>query len=128
MLHIRLKEELARLGLKPAAAARAAGEQDSQGLRDVLGGRKRLSAELLAGLASTGVDVFYVLTGKHVLTADEREFLALFRAAPLAGKAAAIGALQGVAAATPVQKRVKVTAQGGNAAGRDMVVKNVKRG
>lgn len=65
MLHVRLKEELARLALKPAAAAKAIGEPDSQGLRDVLGGRKRLSAELLAALAITGVDVAYVLTGQR---------------------------------------------------------------
>ncbi|MCP1289757.1 hypothetical protein NK214_06090 [Chromobacterium sp. S0633] len=65
MLHIRLKEELERLGLKPVAAAKAIGEPDSQGLRDVLGGRKRLSAELLAALAGTGVDVAYVLTNQR---------------------------------------------------------------
>jgi hypothetical protein len=69
LLHVRLKEELERLGLKPAEAARAAGEQDSQGLRDVLGGRKRLSAELLSGLDAAGVDVYYVLTGQRVATA-----------------------------------------------------------
>lgn len=92
--------------MKPAAAARAAGEADSQGLRDVLGGRKRLSAELLAALAIAAcVDTRYVLTGQRdapppeVLTQDERELLALFRAAPLAVKAAAIGALQGAASA-----------------------------
>lgn len=65
MLHIRLKAELDRLALKPVAAAKAIGEPDSQGLRDVLGGRKRLSAELLAALAVTGVDVAYVLTGQR---------------------------------------------------------------
>lgn len=63
LLHTRLKEELERLGLKPAAAARAAGEPDSQGLRDVLGGRKRLSADLLAALAVAGIDVRYVISG-----------------------------------------------------------------
>lgn len=102
MLHVRLREELDRLGQKPAAAARAAGEPDSQGLRDVLGGRKRLSADLLAALSSTiGVDALYVLTGHHAgpptetLASDERELLTLYRAAPLAGKMAAAGALQG---------------------------------
>lgn len=66
LIHDRLKEELGRLGLKPAAAARAAGEPDSQGLRDVLGGRKRLSTDLLAALGdAAGVDVLYVLTGQR---------------------------------------------------------------
>lgn len=63
LIHVRLRNELGRLGLKPAAAAKAVGEPDSQGLRDVLGGRKRLSAELLAALSAIGVDVAYVLTG-----------------------------------------------------------------
>lgn len=98
MIHVRLKEELERLGLKPAAAAKAVGEPDSQGLRDILGGRKRLSADLLAALSATGVDVAYVLTGRRadlVLTADERELLALYRSASLTAKMAAVGALQG---------------------------------
>lgn len=61
----RLKEELARLGLTPASAAKAIGEKDSQGLRDVLGTRKRLSAEFLAAFGAIGVDVAYVLTGQR---------------------------------------------------------------
>ena len=50
-----------------------------------------------------GVDVTYLLTGQRhplappPLNTDEQELLALFRAAPLAVKAAAIGALQGAA-------------------------------
>ncbi|NLR73558.1 hypothetical protein [Leeia aquatica] len=65
LIHVRLKDELDRLGLKPAVAAKAAGEPDSQGLRDVLGGRKRLSADLLAALAAVGVDVQFILTGQR---------------------------------------------------------------
>lgn len=83
MLHIRLKEELDRLSLKPAAAAKAAGDADSQGLRDVIGGRKRLSADLLSALAVTGVDVLYVLTGQRgptVLVAEEQVLLDGYRA------------------------------------------------
>lgn len=49
---------------KPVMAARAAGLENSQGLRDVLAGRKRLSTELLALLSSKcGVDADYVTTG-----------------------------------------------------------------
>lgn len=83
MLHIRLKDEFTRLGLKISQAASAAGESDSQGLRDVLGGRKRLSAELLAALEPLGVDVAYILTGKRSLaatTASEQMLLEGFRA------------------------------------------------
>ena len=62
------------------------------------------SGEVLAGLAQIGADVLYILTGQRStaegsqINADEQELLALFRAAPLAVKAAAIGALQGAAA------------------------------
>lgn len=104
MLHVRLREELERLGLKPAVAAKAVGEPDSQGIRDVLGGRKRLSAELLAALSSIGVDVAYVLTGQRaetVLTQDERDLLALYRNASLTAKMAAVGALQGAMGTVP---------------------------
>ena len=66
MIHIRLKDEFERLGIKPASAAKAIGETDSQSLRDVLGGRKRLSADLLSSLAVTGIDLVYVLTGSRV--------------------------------------------------------------
>lgn len=68
------------------------------------------SAKLLEALASMGSDVGYLLTGqrtggvKPTLTADEEELLALFRAAPLAVKAAAIGALHGAAAAPGAAK------------------------
>ena len=127
LIHVRLKEELARLSLKPAVAAKMAGEGDSQGLRDVLGGRKRLSAELLAALAAQGVDSRYVLSGQRdgpapeALTADERELLALFRAASLTGKAAAIGALQGAVGASGGATQT-INGPGDGVGGRDMVV------
>lgn len=64
-LHERLRAELESKGLSAAQAARDAGEPDSQGLRDVLSGRKRLSAELLGALVrGTGIDGAYVLSGK----------------------------------------------------------------
>lgn len=64
-IHERLRAELEARGYtKPVMAARAAGLENSQGLRDVLAGRKRLSTELLALLSSTcGVDADYVTTG-----------------------------------------------------------------
>lgn len=64
-IHSRLRSELEAKGLSAAQAARDAGEADSQGLRDVLAGRKRLSAELLGALVrGTGIDGAYVLTGQ----------------------------------------------------------------
>lgn len=53
------------MGMKPADAARAAGMPDSQGLRDVLSGRKRLTVELLSSLAATGIDLLFVVTGER---------------------------------------------------------------
>nr|WP_242478030.1 transcriptional regulator [Rubrivivax gelatinosus] len=66
MLHERLAVELKRLELTAAQAARDSGQPDSQGLRDVLSGRKRLSADLLSALV-TGclVDGVFVLTGRR---------------------------------------------------------------
>ncbi|MEH6784087.1 MAG: helix-turn-helix domain-containing protein [Alcanivorax jadensis] len=49
-----------------------------------------------------GMDVVYVVTGQHSgssLSAEESEMLALYRAATLSGKMAAVGALQGAASA-----------------------------
>lgn len=70
-IHERLREELANLGLSAAEAARLIGETSSQGLRDILGGRKRLPAELLASLAEkTGVDALYILMGTRASTAQ----------------------------------------------------------
>lgn len=65
-IHIRLREELSRCDLSVAEAARLTGEANSQGLRDVLGGRKRLSAETLGLLAAkTPIDALYILTGQR---------------------------------------------------------------
>lgn len=64
-LHVRLREELERLGLSQADAARAIGDDSSQGIRDVLSGRKRASAELVGRLSGAGVDALYVLTGQR---------------------------------------------------------------
>ncbi|MDO5289320.1 MAG: helix-turn-helix transcriptional regulator [Pseudomonadota bacterium] len=77
------------------------------------------SAKLLTALAFMGMDVAYLLTGQRHpaapeprLSADERELLALYRAAPLAVKAAAIGALQGGAASTGAAVRQTSTGAG----------------
>lgn len=66
-LHIRLKEEIDRLGLSMAETARQMGESDSQELRDVCSGRKRASAALVAKIAISeiGADVLYILTGSR---------------------------------------------------------------
>lgn len=61
-------------------------------------------------------DPSWILTGRGPglqLSEDERELLALYRAAPLAGKMAAVGALQGVAGSQGKEdKRVTVKGSG----------------
>lgn len=84
------------------------------------------SAKLLEALASMGSDVGYLLTGqrtggvKPTLTGDEEELLELFRAAPLAVKAAAIGALSATPAAAKPRAKApprSTTAKAGSGAG-----------
>lgn len=88
-IHERLRLELQRLGLKGVDAARQAGI-DGQGLRDVLGGRKRLPAEMLGALTiHCGVDALRVLTGQpsqpqaaSTVSEGDRVLLSNFHAAP----------------------------------------------
>lgn len=86
---------------------------------------------LMRLMSEFGADPAWVLTGAGAaphMTADERELLALYRSAPLAGKMAAVGALQGAMGAQPqtTSKQVNVTAHGGQAAGRKIVNKKEK--
>lgn len=95
----RLKEERMRLGFsQPAFAALVEASKSSQASWEK--GTAYPNAQALDVWARVGVDVAYVVTGNRSLgtdslTSDELELLSLFRAAPLAVKAAAIGALQG---------------------------------
>lgn len=129
LIHVRLKEELDRLGLRPSAVAKAIGEPDSQGLRDVLGGRKRLSADLLAAMAATGIDVGYVLTGQKVaaaLTTEERLLIERYRESPRQLRDAALRVLLGADLSTgAATQNFHATITGGVAA-RDIVNKGPK--
>lgn len=59
----RLRSELKFRGISGAEAARRIGEKDDNRVRQVLNGRQRLSAEMLARLCGIGVDGQFVLTG-----------------------------------------------------------------
>ena len=102
-IHNRLGSELKARRLTSAQAARDAGLPDSQGLRDVLAGRKRLSAELLGALTvHCGVDAVYVLTGQHSpratssLSAEEQTLVSYFRDATKDVQRVVMGALLGL--------------------------------
>jgi len=131
LIHVRLKNELKRLGVKPAEEAKVIGEPDSQGLRDVLGGRKRLTAEMLAALEKTGVRVLYVLFDDsvppppEVISPDERYLLERYRGSTQALKDAALSVLlSGGQSTAKKSKQITVTANGGQAAGRDIIRTN----
>lgn len=99
----RLRKELERLGLSLAAAARAMGEPDAQGLRDACSGRKRVTAETLAKAVPLGVDVFYVLTGQRMqpmestLSLEEHALLDNYKHSDEASRAAARRVLDALA-------------------------------
>lgn len=93
----RLREEILRLGLTLAAAARAAGESTPQRIKDVVSGKQRCPVDLLARMDGIGVDIFYVITGRRqdgdglvdgTLGNDERALLAAFRSSSASGKRA----------------------------------------
>lgn len=102
----RLREERTRLGHSQAEFAEIAGaHRKSQGNYE--SGERMPDAAYLSAIAQTGADVQYIVTGVRsdaALSPDERELLALFRAAPLTGKMAALGALQGAMSAGVKQK------------------------
>ncbi len=84
-IHVRLREEIDRCGLSLAAASRAAQEPSPQRLKDVVSGRQKCTADLIAKLIVIGIDSFYVLTGHRAAGAaslEEARLLELYRAAP----------------------------------------------
>lgn len=72
-IHVRLREEIDRLGISLAEAARSAGEKSPQRIKDVVSGKQRCPAELLARLEGIGVDIFYVITGKKQVVYSQAE-------------------------------------------------------
>lgn len=126
----RLREERERLDMSQTAFGEKGGvTKKTQMLYEA--GERFPDAAYLAAVAQVGADVQYVITGirsEMALTPDERQLLALYRAAPLTGKMAAVGALQGVigAAAPTTTKQVFHGTVSGDVAGRDIVNKRKK--
>lgn len=124
----RLKEERERLGFTQPEFGGVGGVQKLAQIKYEKGERFP-GADYLAAISKLGTDVQYIITGHRsaeALSTDEIELLARFRAAPLAVKSAVIGALLGAAGATQLKKKTQVSAQGGKAAGRDMIIKAKK--
>lgn len=133
-LHLRLREELDRVGLKLAAASRAAGESSAQRLKDVVSGRVRCPADLVERLAPTGIDVLYVITGEtqseagdvngatsHHLPPDEQLLLEAYRGLGAAARKALLAELLtgGKKTSTKGKGAVTISGDGHRVAGRD---------
>ncbi|MEO1820434.1 helix-turn-helix transcriptional regulator [Pseudomonas sp.] len=96
MIGDRLKSERERLGITQPVLAAQAGTKKGTVINWEKGASSPTAVQLEA-LAVLGVDVLYVVTGEKsplAMNSDEQELVSLFRAAPLAVKAAAIGALK----------------------------------
>lgn len=120
----RLREERERLGYSQPAFG-AIGGKTKKTVMQWEGGEQFPNAAFLSSIAAQGADVQYILTGQssaQALSPDEQELIAAFRAAPLAVKAAAIGALT-AGVNTPGQAKVKqkISGAGHQVAGRDVV-------
>lgn len=121
-----------RGALTQAAFAERLGLERKSVGRYEAGDRAPDALALLRLMAEFGADPAWVLTGGGAgpsISPDERELLALFRAAPLAVKAAAIGALQGGAqagAGRSHQVTITASGRGTQAAGRKIINKGGK--
>lgn len=131
-IHVRLREELDRLGLKLAAASRAANEVSPQRLKDVVSGRQKCPAELIAKLVGTGVDVMYILTGARTqpahseLTSDEEVLLEEYRALDRSNKKRVLASMLVGGRDAPEESRQNtqtVSGSGHRVAGRDFITK-----
>ena len=128
LLHHRLREELDRVGLKLAAASRAAGEPSAQRLKDVVSGRVRCPADLVERLAPTGIDVMYVITGEslgeagqangatsHHLPPDEQLLLEAYRGMAASARKALLAEL--LTGGKKVKAKPKAASEGINFSG-----------
>ncbi|MGY1949484.1 MULTISPECIES: hypothetical protein [Pseudomonas] len=136
LIHERLREEIDRCGLSLAAASRAANESSPQRLKDVVSGRQKCPADLVANLLVIGVDAMYVLTGdrtQHLpskLAPDEEVLLDGYRALDTPSKKRALAAmLTGEITALGESKQASrtntqtVSGSGHRVAGRDFNTK-----
>lgn len=129
----RLKEEREKLGFNQTDFA-AIGGVSRKSQFNYEDDERKADTAYLSAIAVVGADVRYIVTGGRegpaplVLSADERELLALFRAASLTGKAAAIGALQGAISMSAPKTQTNINAPvSGGVAGRNIIHKTGKK-
>lgn len=121
----RLREERDRLGFNQTAFGAIGGVQKQAQLKYEKGERFP-DAAYLDAVAKVGADVQYIITGVRssaALTTDEDELVRLFRAAPLAVKAATLAGLAagGAPAGNEGVKQVFHGTVSGGVAARDII-------
>lgn len=98
----RLKEERKRLGLNQDEFAALGGVKKGAQFNYENGSRTP-DSDYLAAVAAAGVDVLYLLTGEHALSAlpaDEHELLTGYRSMDARGKAGVLGMISGMSSPT----------------------------
>ncbi|MDO8065645.1 helix-turn-helix domain-containing protein [Janthinobacterium sp. SUN206] len=94
----RLKEERKRLGLNQDEFAALGGVKKGAQFNYENGSRTP-DSDYLAAVAAAGVDVLYLLTGEHALSAlpaDEHELLTGYRKLDIRAKARVLGVVEGI--------------------------------
>ncbi|WP_175742680.1 helix-turn-helix domain-containing protein [Burkholderia ambifaria] len=107
----RLKAERKRLGLKQGELADRAGTTNVAQSRYESGDRSP-DWGYLSAVAQVGVDVLYVLTGRHStleLSVDEHVLLAGYRSLDAQGRAGVLGMIGGMTQAPAAPKATKAT-------------------
>ncbi|WP_226946945.1 helix-turn-helix domain-containing protein [Ralstonia mannitolilytica] len=106
----RLREERKRLGMSQEQLASIGGVQRGAQNR-YESGERTPDADYLMAVAQAGVDVSFVLTGKpsaNSIAPDEQALLAAYRALDARSKAAAIGAVSGLAQPEAITTSIRV--------------------
>ncbi|UPT55492.1 helix-turn-helix domain-containing protein [Dickeya zeae] len=120
-IYERLRAERKRLKMTQTAAAKLCGVS-LHSISDYEAGRSEPKLSILESLSEHGFDALYILTGNRTpdvgdISSDELELIKIYRAAPLAVKAAALAAL--TAGSSASAGSINVTGSGQRVAGRD---------
>jgi len=105
---MRLKEERVRLGMNQTELGEVGGVRHVAQYRYEKGDRQPDSA-YLSNIAAMGVDVQYVLTGKRsvsVLSVDESDLVASFRALDRRGQVGVLGLVNGMTPEPKITNKV----------------------
>lgn len=119
---IRLRKERELLGLTQSELAKACGVA-FRTYCDYEAGKTEPKGSFFSNLHELGADILFILTGKRIpnigdISSDEAEIIKYYRAAPIAVKAAAYGALTSSELPSGAST-INVSGTGQRVAGRD---------